>query len=197
MDRTVFNREEINTPVDLAAYIISGVFYPIFSSAAGLASVIYFYSAGSIVYWLSIGILTSAAPTLVHMLYKRYSKGSKLERKDRNTLYISGTFALLLTYSIYYTLNAPILLQNIVLGSVIGSLIFAAINSRFKISVHAGCVAGAAALNLYTPLMPFFAVSTLLTSWSRLKLNRHTLKQVVAGIIMGLTIGSLVLALSS
>ncbi|NLE46614.1 MAG: phosphatase PAP2 family protein, partial [Chloroflexi bacterium] len=79
----------------------------------------------------------------------------------------------------------------IVLGGalLVETLIIFVITLRWKISVHCAAAAGAATLvwSLIGTPLPLI-VGVPLIAWSRLRLQRHTLAQVVAGSVVGMAI---------
>ncbi len=73
------------------------------------------------------------------------------------------------------------------LSYVINTIILITINKYWKISAHAIGIASPWAIILYTnfSLFPIFVIILLLVGWSRIKLNVHTLPQVISGSLLG------------
>jgi membrane-associated phospholipid phosphatase len=83
--------------------------------------------------------------------------------------------------------HAPRLMIVLSGASVSQGLLMFLINTRWKISAHAASTAGIAVIIwqiLGTPAAPVLLVIPLV-AWSRVRLGRHTLLQVVAGAALG------------
>jgi len=64
-----------------------------------------------------------------------------------------------------------------------------AITLRWKVSVHCAAAAGTATVLWFLMGMPLpLLVGVPLIAWSRARLRRHTLAQIIAGVLLGLTI---------
>lgn len=87
--------------------------------------------------------------------------------------------------------NAPQTIIALTAAMFATLVILAVITTRWKISVHAAVAAGASVMLAMTfaplILIPLVAVVALV-GWSRVALRDHTLGQVIAGALLGMTI---------
>jgi hypothetical protein len=184
-----FRGEKLEGP-EIPAYIVSAIFYPVLTLPVGLAL---FLSGFNIEVSQAFTALSLAVlPVLGFVYYDTRAKGeSTLKREDRDDMYIFATVLLSMNALIFYLLSFPKAILILAILSTAGAALFTLTNSKIKISVHTGCISAAAGLNLYTGFMPFFLLGTVLVSWSRLRLGRHDLEQVLLGIVAGLSLGIL------
>jgi positive regulator of sigma E activity len=198
MKLEVFQGEVLETRRDVVAYSVSLVLHPVFSFPAGLVSFLFFKHGFNEVLWAFTSIVVALIPILVLIQYKRRFKDNvTLDKNQRRSIYLVGVLSLGSTYLAHLILDAPIVLQNIGLSALLTGLLSSLINLKTKISVHEGSIAGAAALNFFTPLFPVYAFCCIMTGWSRLHLDRHTLWQVFAGLAAGTVFGVIVLGMPS
>ncbi|MFB6158455.1 MAG: hypothetical protein ABEJ95_02225 [Candidatus Nanohalobium sp.] len=193
-----FNGEELEDRRTVTAYVVSTVFYPALTFPVGLLLFLYFNHRSTALNWMPIGLLTAAAPILLYTYsYTREKEGSTLDSSDREGLYLFATPVFALTYLTYFLLDSPPVFQRIAAVATFFTLIYRQVNLKTKISIHTGAIATATTLNFYNPfLMVLLAFSTVLTGWARLHLERHSLKQIVLGSVLGIIAG-LLMALPS
>jgi membrane-associated phospholipid phosphatase len=134
-------------------------------------------------------------PISVHM-YRSTKKGAYTnfdvsDRRQRKSWYLIVILLVVLLLGVLYLMQAPLPVQR---GSQImaGLLLAALLANRFlKVSLHV-------ALNVFLLflLLPFgstvalsFCAFIIAVSWSRIVLGRHTLAEVVAGILLGSVFG--------
>src|SRR5579883_2148566 len=85
---------------------------------------------------------------------------------------------------VLWALGAPRLLLILLISTLVGGLVALLITLRWKISIHTGGAAGAAAV----PLL----LGVALIGWSRVTLGKHTWPQVLAGAALSVAITLLV-----
>jgi membrane-associated phospholipid phosphatase len=138
---------------------------------------------------------------LVFWLYKRkHIESMKLEKlKDRRLPYLFSIISSGFLTIFFYQRGSQLQPSAIVIGFITVVIVFVAIISlKWQISAHAAGISGIlGALFMLkvrfdeTALIwPFFIVLIIsgLVLWARLKLNSHSLSQVIAGFLLGLII---------
>lgn len=116
-------------------------------------------------------------------------------RAERTGPFLFGLASVALgLFFLRYT-DAPKNLQTLLLITAISGAIMMIITLWWKISIHASSMAGAATMltALYGAVMLPIFVLLVLVSWSRVVLRRHTLAQVIAGSLMGITLCTAIL----
>lgn len=110
------------------------------------------------------------------------------EQRIRPLLLSMG--AAIVTWLVFYQVEAPRLLQMLASVNGVQTLLFLVITLRWKISLH--CTAATILSELAFVLFGAGAVpltmSIPLIAWSRVHLDRHTIGQTVAGVLLGLGI---------
>ena len=106
-------------------------------------------------------------------------------RQKRGIFYSLGILGMLVFLVLIELGHAPVLLKSAVIAAILTNSVAITINQLFtKISVHAAAIAGCTAV-LLPIVSPFvfaiFCMVTVLQGWARIRLNRHTLPQVVLG----------------
>jgi len=94
-----------------------------------------------------------------------------------------------------HAFQAPRLLQQVALANVVQSATLYLLTLRWKISAHCASTGGLAVLAglvFGTGGLPF-VVAVPLVGWSRVRLKRHDLAQVIAGALLGAAIAWVVL----
>ncbi|WP_414837589.1 phosphatase PAP2 family protein [Candidatus Nanosalina sp. VS9-1] len=144
-------------------------------------------------YWTSLGVMTSLTPTLI-AVYFTENRGLRIDSRDkRPKAYMVGLVSMAGTLAIFQLISAPSVIVSAGIGGILSIVAFAAANYFSKVSIHTGAMTlSAAVLYQVTPLISFTGfVLAVLTGWSRVKLERHTLMQVIYGAVLGLTCGLL------
>jgi len=118
---------------------------------------------------------------------KFFSDVDVSERRQRPLLYFFGAVLGLLYLYGLILLNAPKILFVTIYGILFGIVIGSIVNMRVKASVH---VAAASALLtalcvVYNGYYFLFLLFIPLICWSRVKIRKHTLAEVIAGGILG------------
>ena len=113
-------------------------------------------------------------------------------RKQREYLLIIGLTTYSVGWLIAFTLSIDNFLLMLASVYVLATIAVVCINRFWRISIHCIGVSGAATLliddvgeiGIYLGLL-----SMIITAWARLYLNAHTFSQVLAGLLLGTTIG--------
>ena len=146
----------------------------------------------------AIGILTLCIAPFVPVAYSARTGRTDLDVSDvskRAPLYVPGLVSYAAGALVFFTLNNEIMFP-IALAYVCVTLATFLITLVWKISAHTAGIAGPTTALVFvfgTRILPLYALSILMI-WSRVKLRAHTLTQAVAGIVVAITITSLVYA---
>ena len=117
----------------------------------------------------------------------RISNDDATRKEERQFPYLFSTlFALLAVISLIF-IHSNLIVILAYATYTINTVLLIIINKYWKISAHAIGVASPWAIILYynISLFPIFILILLVVGWSRIKLNVHSLSQVVAGSIFG------------
>lgn len=112
------------------------------------------------------------------------------EKQQRPKLFfVSGILALLYAVSVLF-LHGPEILFVSIIGIGLVLLTSSAINTKIKVSGHLATLTAFIFLLilLYSKLWIFALLLLPLLAWSRIKLHRHTLTEVITGSVIGVTI---------
>lgn len=113
---------------------------------------------------------------------------SKREQRPLLFLLVSVIGILYFISLIYF--NAPFVLFILLACILISILLFSFINTRIKASIHIGtaCALIISLAFLYGPLYLLLLVLIPLIGWSRFKIKRHTVKEMVVGGSLGISL---------
>lgn len=124
---------------------------------------------------------------LIGVKKKFFSDIDVSKREQRPVLYLTGALLSLLYLFILFTLQGPQILFITTFGIMLGIVIASLINIKVKASVHVAAISG-----LITSLSIIYQGYYLLLlflipiiGWSRVKIKRHTVTEVVIGGILG------------
>jgi membrane-associated phospholipid phosphatase len=155
----------------------------------------YLTSGGSIakaLTWLLLIVAISFLPPALVIVRNtragRYSDYDISIREQRHGLVLTSVVALLVLIALLHWLNAPGVMLACIYAGLVGMGLSGLINlSITKISGHvfSNAYSTAVLLAVQPPLGLAMAGVTVLVSWSRLRLNRHTLWQVLWGWAVG------------
>lgn len=110
------------------------------------------------------------------------------EQRIRPLLFSLG--AAMITWLVLYQVDAPRLLQMLASVNGVQTLLFLIITMHWKISLH--CTAATILSELAFVLLGMTAFPLTMTipliAWSRVYLDRHTVAQTIAGILLGILI---------
>lgn len=192
--------------IRLTALLISAIFHPLLVPAYGFAVYLfgnrYLYSVQALeqkgFQLFKVLLLTAFFPALAIVLMSalRFIRSTDLRlRDDRILPYIATGFFYIWAYVVYRKTNEPAVFQAILLGGCISVFAGLLINSLWlKVSMHTtGASALATVVLFLNPLVsdniiPVFYIAALaagLVGTSRLVLQAHTGREVVAGYFLG------------
>ncbi len=111
-------------------------------------------------------------------------------REQRSRPFIISVSGQFVAWLLTWLGSAPEPLPLISAAAFLQMLFILLITLRWKISVHTSTAAGVATmiLRLIGPTGLYLALSVPFIAWSRVKLRRHTLKQTLAGMLLGSSI---------
>lgn len=171
------------------ANILSGVLHPRYAAVAVFAAVAYKDTGrlSEVLLWCSVLLLCVLLPVLsvIHIGTRQghYADWTVPDRAERNMIYLVGLVGTGLFWLVSHWLGAPPTVMAVVLAMLISGGLAMVINFAWKISVHAGGIAGAACtmVFVYNPLAIPMLAAIPLVCWARVTLGRHTYAQVIAG----------------
>ena len=143
-----------------------------------------------------IGILTLSLAPFLPVAYSARTGRTDLDVSDvskRAPLYVPGIVSYVGAALVFLTLNNKIMFV-IAFAYVCVTLATFLITLAWKISAHTAGIAGPTTALVFVfglSLLPLYVLSILMV-WSRVKLRAHTPTQAVAGIVVAITITSLV-----
>ncbi|MEW1660639.1 hypothetical protein [Streptomyces sp. NPDC093707] len=149
---------------------------------------------------LFAALFTGVIPVLFIKFGERHGYwGDKHVRRRQDRLYvIPGIMAsVAVGLVLMYTLGAPSEITALIVAMFASLIVVLAITTAWKVSFHTAVPSGAiATLALaYGPWMLLLCPLVPVIGWSRVKLQDHTLAQVIVGAILGAAVGGGVFAL--
>ncbi len=118
---------------------------------------------------------------------KLFSDIDVSRREQRPVLYLTGAVLSVLYLFTLFFLRGPQILFITIFGITLGILIASLINIKIKASVHVAAISGLLT-SLSIIYKGYFLLLLLLIpiiGWSRVKIKRHTIPEVVIGGILG------------
>ncbi len=169
---------------------IPGVLLVAFYRAQNLASALFY--ACLTLFFLSLG------PMLYIIIGVRLGKFSDMgisRRRERIGPFLFSFASVLAGLIVLILFNAPKNLQTLLIITALSCIVMMVITLWWKISIHASSIAGTTTFltALYGVIMLPAFLLVVLVSWSRVVLERHTVAQVVAGALLGITLTSAIL----
>jgi membrane-associated phospholipid phosphatase len=138
------------------------------------------------------GLLVSLAPILVVLYLLRTGRIKELHMTDkgeRHIPYVTAVLSAILAFFIITLFNGPELLRCLALLNTINLAALGLINTRYLISIHATGIMATFLLTgiVFSWTLAWLLVFPLLSAvcYVRLYLKRHTLAQVIAGLVLG------------
>lgn len=196
----------------LTARVLSVIFTPFYLPIVGFAALFIFsyMSMLPLGYKLTVmGIVylfTILFPTILIHIYRRYRGWSLIElgaRERRMVPYAISIICYLACYYIMIVLHIPHFMARIVVAALVIQVLCAVINVWWKISTHSSAIGGVmGALMAYSLIFLFdptwwlclVLVIAGMVCTSRMILRQHTLWQVVAGFLVGMACGFVLVA---
>ena len=145
-------------------------------------------------FFLSIG------PIIYIIIGVRLGKLSDIDvsrRTERAGPFLFGIISVTIGWLVLALTKGPKNLQTVMIITAISGIVMLVTTLKWKISIHASSLGGAATVLtvLYGAVMlPVFGLVALV-SWSRVALRRHTIAQVVAGALASIVISLVILRL--
>lgn len=141
--------------------------------------------------WVSIAAVLSILPLSIFLkIHPEYAVRDVKRRKKRDLIYAIALIEIILTTVIFWILSAPKLIMISATSLVILVMIGGLINRSTKVSLHVGTLSGFAAatsfLSWEAGVMGFLAV--FIAAWSRIRLGKHTARQVLLAVLIPTTV---------
>ena len=119
------------------------------------------------------------------------------QRAERTGPFLFSIASITLGLAILIYIHGPKNLETVLICTGVSAVILMVTTLRWKISVHASSLAGAA--TMLTALYGVIVLPTFLllviVSWSRVVLRRHTVAQVVVGSLVGIALTTIIIIL--
>lgn len=124
---------------------------------------------------------------LIGVKKKFFSDLDVSKREQRPVLYFTGTVLAVLYLSILFFLHGPRILFITIFGIMLGILIASLINIKIKASVHVAAISGllTSLSIIYKGYYVLLLLLIFIIAWSRVKIKRHTVPEVMIGGILG------------
>jgi membrane-associated phospholipid phosphatase len=176
---------------DKWALVISGVFSPLTVAIAAVAIAGLAIHDESALVWIAVYIALSILPPAIYIIYL-VRKGMVTDfhlnvRKERAKPFLLMTINTAVVFLIMLLAGAPKLILIVVAAGALQLSCMLLITLRWKISGHCTAATGLVVLALALfgeNLLPLTLIIPLI-AWSRIRLNRHSLAQTVAGVFLG------------
>lgn len=149
--------------------------------------------------WFLISVAISIVPIFIIVLYLvRHNRVDSLFiniRTQRDKVYIFSSVLMGTACVILFFLKAPVVLVALFVAIFVTGLTFACVNRWWKISIHVASIAAAvtALVVLYGAVAAWTILLVPLVAWARVKMEHHTLAQVLTGGLLSSLVLSLVL----
>ena len=120
-----------------------------------------------------------------------YSNFDVSNKTQRQSWYIFAIIILLLVVIVLFVTRQPRQLQFSVLFSLILLVVSKIVNYRIKSSLHVSfnVFLSFLIIPMSIPAGLCFLAFTMLVAWARLTQKRHTMKEIIAGAMIGLVVG--------
>lgn len=174
-----------------SARFISAVSSPPILATTGIALAAQAAAQSSAWLWAAVFITLSIVPPLLYVLWLvrsgRVSDFHLNIREQRTVPLLVALASATFSWFVLLTGGAPALLVTLAAGATIEVFLIFLLTLRWKISGHSAAVAGVAvlALMLFGQAAVLFTAAVPFVAWSRVRLRRHTLSQVVSGALLG------------
>ena len=153
--------------------------------------------------WAALALLFADGVPLIYIALGRrfgFVSGFDLPRREERAPFIAiNLVGNLLGFFLLRALDAPASLSTLLLVYVALGVTMMTISSFWKISLHAGGVAGFAAFLtwMFSPVWALAFLALPLIGWARVYRKRHNWLQVTVGGIVGASVTWIVMALAS
>ena len=195
---------EISRPpgIRIARYI-SNILAPVTISGPLVVLVALYHTVNlmsELVYACVTLFFLSFGPLVYILLGVRLGKLSDIgltQRAERTGPFLFSIASISLGLAILIYIHGPKNLETVLICTGVSAVILMVTTLRWKISVHASSLAGAA--TMLTALYGIIVLPTFLllviVSWSRVVLRRHTVAQVVVGSLVGIALTTIIIIL--
>jgi len=195
---------EISRPpgIRIARYI-SNILAPVTISGPLVVLVALYHTVNlmsALVYACVTLFFLSFGPLVYILLGVRLGKLSDIgltQRAERTGPFLFSIASISLGLAILIYIHGPKNLETVLICTGVSAVILMVTTLRWKISVHASSLAGAA--TMLTALYGIIVLPTFLllviVSWSRVVLRRHTVAQVVVGSLVGIALTTIIIIL--
>ncbi len=186
---------------DRWARVVSGVLSPLTIAIAAVAVAGLAINDESALIWIALYIALTIIPPTIYIMYL-VRKGIVTDfhlnvRHERTQPFLIMAINSAAVFFIMLLAGAPKLILVVIAAATIQLVCMLIITLKWKISGHCTALTGLIVLALALfgeNLLPILLLIPLV-AWSRIRLNRHTLAQTVAGIFLGaLTVSTLLYA---
>ncbi len=177
------------------AKLISQALHPFLISILGIMLILYLDTGHllSALGWAGLCALIVVAPAILllrrRLKAKTFSDADVSVRSERHGFYIFGGICMLICFAVLLWLDAPRSLIVLFTAGGVSVATMAVITKLWsKASIHIGVVTGIATATAFysIPLALLLALATLLVTWARLTLKRHT--PIEAALGMGIAV---------
>ncbi len=179
----------VSKPTDVRlARLISRILHPFLIAPLSILVILYLDTGNFLAAlgWAGLCAAFVVAPASLYLRKKlkekKFTDADVSVREHRHGFYVFGASSMVICFAVLLWLDAPQVLIAFFAAALL-AVVAAAVVTRFwtKVSIHAGVMAGATvAIAFYSlPLALVLALCTLLVSWARLVLKRHTAIQAV------------------
>ena len=187
------------------ARLLSSIFNPFYLPLVGLIMLFMFSYLSLLPFFFKLQVLlivylcTVLLPTLLIRLYRHYQGWTLYEmgiKERRMVPYIISIMSYFLCYYLMNMLHIPHFMSSILVAALAIQVVCAIINLFWKISTHTAAIGGVTgALLAFSAMFVFNPVWWLclliiiagLLGTSRMILRQHSLLQVVAGFLVGVS----------
>ncbi len=177
------------------ATIISKAFAPFINSSIAFILLVFpdnnLSVLNKIIYTL-IGVMFSTVMPVVYLYWaQKKGKIDSLDivvRNQRINPLVVGTIMYFMGFILYRFLGAPAIVTGLMFCFATNTLLVVVVTHYWKISIHSMGISGPLmALHImYGPIVLLAYPLILIVALSRLILKRHTISQIIAGIVIGL-----------
>jgi hypothetical protein len=150
----------------------------------------FFMNASWVLLLLALTTLPVAAFIAFQTRKKIFENNQVPNSRQRKIIYIIGICGILLNLLIMIVLSGPKALIALEISMLIAGFVAAIINTKMKVSVHTGAIAGAVISLIASwgkPLLPLIVLIPLM-GWARVASHAHTTTEVILGALIGTAI---------
>jgi membrane-associated phospholipid phosphatase len=184
---------------NMLAKIVSSVLAPLVIVIPATFMVSYFGTKNAILSfeWMVVSlafILILMAPLVFFVKKGQFANLDVSVQQQRPLLFFIEFIFALFYFAVMYFFHAPKELFIGIITIFILLAVFGIVNKFIKASGHVGMLAAIITLFVFKggPIFLFGFILVPILAWSRLKLKRHTGKEVIVGLIVGILVAALI-----